>query len=480
MTSPLAQARAHDKAGRPSEALEEAWRALDAANGGAPEKWLVASLLRRHPELAAPARRKQLFRLVGDPALEPTYLARAGWSLLMQEGAFPPDEDPVVTAGRLEADALALRLLEESFVSSLPAELSLTAVRRRLLLSGAWSDHPRLAAALVAQAAHNGGAWFFDAEERRQLAAAPDSAFAAAYLPPRPISPAPAGFSDPVTDRVAEQYRVWPYPVWTRITVPEPSTLTEEIRAVDPGGAQVPAAADLLVAGCGTGLDAAMTACRFPDARIMAIDVSATSLAYAAGRCAGLGIEFRQLDLHRVAELGKRFDIVYSSGVLHHLPDPEAGLAALADALRPGGVMRILVYSRIARLRVRAAREEIADLLDRPVSDDLLREARRRLIETAPQLVAGTSDFYTLGGVHDLLLHRHEDPFDVPRIRRALDRLGLDLLAFLLPTPAHRARYRQRHPDDPLFRSFDHWGALEKEEPFLFSRMYDFWCRKSG
>ncbi len=80
--------------------------------------------------------------------------------------------------------------------------------------------------------------------------------------------------------------------------------------------------------------------------------------------------------------------------------------------------------------------------------------------------------------MHDLLLHRHEDPFDVPRIRRGIERLGLSLIGFVLPTGAHRARYRREHPGDPLFRDYESWAALEKSEPFLFAAMYEFWCRK--
>ncbi len=59
------------------------------------------------------------------------------------------------------------------------------------------------------------------------------------------------------------------------------------------------------------------------------------------------------MDLHDVAALGRPFDgQILCSGVLHHLPDPERGWAALNAALKPGGVMRIMrVYSKIARLR---------------------------------------------------------------------------------------------------------------------------------
>jgi SAM-dependent methyltransferase len=185
-----------------------------------------------------------------------------------------------------------------------------------------------------------------------------------------------------------------------------------------------------------------------------------------------------QLDLHDVAALRRRFDFISCVGVLHHLPDPEKGWAALVDVLKPGGVMQVMLYSAAARLRMQALRAAFCDLLQHPISDDLLREARRRAVARNAKGMVGSSDFFTLAGVHDLLLHRHEDPFDVRRIGRAIDALDLELLAFRLPNRHRRARYRADHPHDPLFRDRAAWEALEKAEPTLFSGMHEFWCRK--
>jgi SAM-dependent methyltransferase len=349
----------------PAAELEETWRLVDSEPDALAPKQRLSRLLRDHPQLAVPGRRAHLVRLLADPDLDPVPLAAAGWSLLLRDS--PPPWRPEL----LEGDSLALRLLEQAYVTVAEAEAALTALRRELLLSGRWDRHPRLARALVRQARHNGGAWWFGEDERERLGAAGD--FASAYLPPRPPMPdTPAGPG--VAAAVAEQYRAWPYPPWTRIDAPGPTTLPDALEPSDPGGPPLPVQARVLVAGCGTGREPAILARRFPDARITAIDISETSLAYAAERCRGLGITFRRLDLHRAAELGQ-FDLISSSGVLHHLADPEAGWAALTAALRPGGVIRLMLYSRLARLRVRAARSRIADLVDRPVTDDLLREA---------------------------------------------------------------------------------------------------------
>src|SRR6202044_1317851 len=60
-------------------------------------------------------------------------------------------------------------------------------------------------------------------------------------------------------------------------------------------------------------------------------------------------LELHQLPIERVQELGRAFDLVVCTGVLHHLPDPDLGLRALRDVLRPNGAMRLMVYARYGR-----------------------------------------------------------------------------------------------------------------------------------
>ena len=282
------------------------------------------------------------------------------------------------------------------------------------------------------------------------------------------------------------QYEVWPYPVWTRFTRPRPRRLPDVIRRICAVAAQsLPIDARMLIAGCGTGRQAAALAAAYPDVSVTAIDISQASLDYAASQCAALGvreIEFRRLDLHDADELGRQFDVIFCAGVLHHLPDPERGLEAVTRALRPGGVINIAVYTRVARLFIAGARSFIRDLAERPTSDDVLREARRRFLDQPehPLLgaIAAGPEFPTLAGIHDLLLHRHEDPFDIPRIERALQRCGLRLLSFDLPTPFYEAQYAAMFPGDPKRCDFESWRAFEVRFPRVFAGMCQFWSHK--
>jgi SAM-dependent methyltransferase len=480
----LKSAEAHWQAGRSAEALAEGWLAYDAAPDGLAEKSLLAKVLRRHPQFATPERRESLLALLCDRDVEPGSVAGAGWSLLTADGTLheAPADGMAALAARLESDALAQALLSEDYVADLAVEQVLTRLRAWLLRSGRWHEFPRLSAALITQASRNGGAWPFDDDERACLES--NAGFAQAYLPKAASHLGLANFSDPVTQAVAGQYEGWPYPAWRRITAVPPERLARYIRKIDPNGpGGFPEPADMLIAGCGTGREAALVVQKWPNERLTAIDISDASLRYAAERFADIGlqgVQFHQMDLHDVAALGRPFDAILCSGVLHHLPDPERGWAALAAALKPGGVMRIMLYSKIARLGVRALRKTVEDLDGQTMSDDLLREVRRRIGLLPAMRHFKSPDFFTLAGVHDLIMHRHEDPFDIPRIRRALDDLGLELVRFSIPNNEVAARYHAQNPHDPLQRDFDGWMKLERASPGLFSGMYELWCRKSG
>lgn len=459
-------------------ALTGAWRALSAAPGDGAMRERVVDLLREMPDAVDPACEPVLHSLLGDLSVDPQKLVPAGWCLLDKTTRMPAAPD--AAAAWLERDAFARDLLAAGFVATLAHEQALTAVRRWLLLSGRWRDHPATLAALVAQADHNGGAWLIDAEEQALLDADPTAPIVAAYLPPSPALPDTPAYATPLTCTVAAHYILRPYPAWRRPQMVTPTTLPAIVAKLGPDAPdKLPVAAEILIAGCGTGREAAHWALRCPDAHVTAIDISPVSLAFAAERCATAGIaniDFRQLDLHDVATLGQQFDAVMCSGVLHHLAAPERGWAAITDVLKPGGVMSLMVYSAFARLRVMRARHLLADLHALPPSDAVLRAGRARLMRDMPE-VANSFDFFTLTGVHDLLFHEQEDPFDIARIMRGMDMLGLDFLGFRL-TGRHRARYRREHPEDPYHRDVEAWRALDRQRPHPGRSLHHWWCAK--
>jgi SAM-dependent methyltransferase len=94
-------------------------------------------------------------------------------------------------------------------------------------------------------------------------------------------------------------------------------------------------------------------------------------------------VQFIETDLHRPGLRAGSFDVVYSSGVLHHTPDPRASFARIAQLARPGGMIVLGLYHAFARLPLRM-RRFVARLsgyrwiLFDPVLRDRNNEPRRR------------------------------------------------------------------------------------------------------
>ena len=120
-------------------------------------------------------------------------------------------------------------------------------------------------------------------------------------------------------------------------------------------------APEILIAGCGTGQQSIETATQIRDSKVLAIDLSLSSLAYAKRKTNELAvnnIEYMQADILELEKLNKNFDIIESGGVLHHMDDPFAGWQVLVNCLKPGGLMRIGLYSELARQHIVKLREK--------------------------------------------------------------------------------------------------------------------------
>ena len=281
---------------------------------------------------------------------------------------------------------------------------------------------------------------------------------------------------DTVSQAVREQYEENPYPRWLSVARPR-----QAMRVAERLGTATP---NILIAGCGTGSHSAHTAMRFPTARILAVDLSLTSLAYAKRRSRELGfdrVEYAQADILELGALDRRFDVVESIGVLHHLRDPIQGWRVLAGLLKPGGMMFIGLYSELARKAVVAARAFIA-AHGFDASADGIRRARHAILDTMDDSVTRrlrtNVDFYSLSGCRDLLFHVQEHRFTVKQVASAIAELGLTFVGFDSVDYAAIAKYRARFPDDPEMRSLSNWDAFEQDHTDTFPNMYQFWLRK--
>lgn len=286
--------------------------------------------------------------------------------------------------------------------------------------------------------------------------------------------------ADPVSAAVRRQYEENPYPRWVHpASQPErPETLHGHLRASFPF-ARIPdrtGVVDMLVAGCGTGRHPVEVARRFANLRILAIDLSLASLAYAQRQTLDLGlggIDYAQADILELGGLGRAFDAIDAGGVLHHLADPFAGWRILLALLRPNGVMRVALYSAAARRDVAAARRFVAEEGFAPTADGI-RAARAALLASPLRTVAARHDFYSVSECRDLLFHVQERGLTLPEIKAFVQEAGLRLIGFDLPDEVREA-YARRFPDDRAMADLDCWNAFEQDQPTAFAAMYQFW-----
>jgi 2-polyprenyl-3-methyl-5-hydroxy-6-metoxy-1,4-benzoquinol methylase len=196
--------------------------------------------------------------------------------------------------------------------------------------------------------------------------------------------------------------------------------------------AEVPRAdREILVAGCGTS-QAAIHALREPDARVTAIDISETCLRHTRELQRKYGLQ--NLDLHRLAiedagELGRTFDQIVCTGVLHHLPDPDKGLRLLRSVLAPDGAMQLMVYAAYGRAGIYMM-QEYCRLLEVGATEAELRDLGAVVgALSGDHPIAGvtrrTKDFTYPDALADALLHPQDRAYTVPQLYAWLERCGL-------------------------------------------------------
>lgn len=273
------------------------------------------------------------------------------------------------------------------------------------------------------------------------------------------------------------QYESYPYPERSakdeskRLLIGSPSHLREIDYWVF--GARRPTSKPLraLVAGCGTGDGAIMLATHLSRAQrpaeVICLDRSKAALAIAQARADVRQltnirfIEGSLLDLEAL-DLGL-FDYIDCCGVLHHLPDPDASLAALEAMLAPGGGMGLMVYAPYGRTGVYMVQDALGSLA--PITDtpearlDMARRIMRTLPATAWLRQNGNFGDHLSGGdagLYDLLLNPRDRSYTITAFVALLNRAGLEPTclmeparynpALFLPDPKLRAKLAELPP----------------------------------
>jgi SAM-dependent methyltransferase len=308
----------------------------------------------------------------------------------------------------------------------------------------------------------------------------------AAELRHRGSIPRLTQIADEISIKVREQYEENPYPRWNKMPAPaRPMPVDQWFRQCFPMGnyRSMGKVSDVLVAGCGTGMHSIQFAQNYPDAKILAIDLSLASLCYAKEKTRAMGlnnIKYAQADILELGSLNRTFDIVSSGGVLHHLADMYSGWRTLLPLLRPDGCMHLGLYSEVARRELVGAQQWLAQH-GFTGSIDQIRRGRQKLAAAAAthssfKAVMDFADFYATGDCRDLLFHVQEHRCTIPQIAKFLDESNLEFLGFKTSDQIIH-QFCTRFPRE-RGADLSAWHEFELNNPDTFKNMYEFWVQK--
>ncbi len=288
-----------------------------------------------------------------------------------------------------------------------------------------------------------------------------------------------------ISQAVQEQYIRHPYPRWQTLGEHQKSQYAQALELHFPKhnwqALKQQKIWQVLVAGCGTGRHALTLAKHFYDLQITAIDLSPRSLAYAQHKAQQLNvdnIQFYQADILGLTG-HHQYQLIETSGVLHHMQSPQAGLNALVKQLAPGGVIKIGLYSKMARQQISQLREQIKQ--EMPKTEAQIRLMREVLLQG--QLageyadILRAPDFYSLSGCRDLLFHTQEHLFTIPQLIELVAQAKLQWLGFLPPASAYQ-QAQNMFAKQPHQLNHQQWIEMETAEPDLFAGMYQFYASK--
>jgi SAM-dependent methyltransferase len=291
---------------------------------------------------------------------------------------------------------------------------------------------------------------------------------------------------DDISRRVQKQYEENPYPRWVHVAgQATQAPIDQYLRDQFPGSAFTPlgktGTLDMLIAGCGTGQVAIASVQKYSGAQALAIDLSLSSLCYAKRNTpADLAsrIDYAQADILKLKSIGRSFDVIDASGVLHHMADPLEGWRILLSLLRPGGLMHLGFYSEAGRKDVVAARALIAERGFGSTPREI-RRCRQDLLNTPLASVTRFTDFFSTSECRDLLFHVQEARMTIPAIQAFIAEHHLRFIGFEFEPPAAQHYRNQFTASGWALTDLTRWHEVETKFPDTFSGMYHFWVQKA-
>ena len=286
-----------------------------------------------------------------------------------------------------------------------------------------------------------------------------------------------------VSKLVKCQYEENPYPRWFKPTILKKGmSINEFVKNLDLNVSDDYEAIEypeVLIAGCGTGQHAINTASRFSRSNVTAFDLSYNSVSYGLRKSIEHNIDninFMQGDILNIKKLNKEFDIIECSGVLHHMEKPKDGLRELTGVLRKRGLIKIGLYSSLARRNITKFRNQYLNSGDN-IDIKTLKSLRKVIINSSDDNIKNFTkylDFYSSSEVRDMLFNTQEHTFNINEIEELLFEMGLKFCGF---TGFGNTVNKNNDNFDKF--NLTNWGSREKENPDMFIGMYQLWCQKN-
>jgi len=247
---------------------------------------------------------------------------------------------------------------------------------------------------------------------------------------------------DKTTQNVRQMYEQFPYPSGTPTN--RVGSDTELLLSYITAKRNTRKPMQVLDAGCGRGLGIISAATLQPDVLFHGIDLNRVALEDAAASAKQRGLKnvtFQECDLMTLEGLNVPdggFDVIHSSGVLHHLTDPQAGLIRLRDTLADQGVINIMVYALYGRQPLLDVATAISLLFgdDTPLAQRI--PAARATALLARHNTLGGTPFENTFEVDDVefvdrVLNVNETTYDIPMMWDLLEAAGLKFIRWVEP-----------------------------------------------
>ena len=291
-----------------------------------------------------------------------------------------------------------------------------------------------------------------------------------------------------ISEAVKNQYEHNPYPRWLSVEITKSRSsfktkIQHEIKNFRTSNLDLENP-DILIAGCGTGRHALSTANRYFGSKVMAIDLSRTSLAFAIRQAEAYeqgNLNFYQADILKLGDLKERFDVIEVSGVLHHMEQPLKGWKILRNLLKSNGLMRVGLYSMLAREKWSNLKGLAPMGASNSDLESFIRRTRIKIIEqvnrSQDQSLFDTADFYSISGCRDFLFHENEVELTIEELKSYLTQLNLRFLGFVNLSEITKRNFSQKFGRQANLLDLNQWEKYEEQFPNTFVTMYQFWCQ---